>query len=112
MRLTLTRRCRECGCDDRHACIDQGLPCYWVSADLCSACARLAMVAQEEQPRRARKVSVGSRVFPPLNNSRRLESAFRGTETRMVLALRRNAGAGVAMPAGFARSAPSAYKVR
>lgn len=110
--MMFIRKCRECGCDDLHACIDQGVPCHWVSADLCSACARLAMVAQEEQGKRGRKVSVGSRVFPPLNNSRRLESAFRGTETRKVLALRRNAGAVLARIAGFARSAPSAYKVR
>lgn len=110
MRLTLTRRCRECGCDDRHACIDQGLPCYWVGEDLCSACARLAMVAQEELGR-ARKASVGGRAFPPQNNFRR-ERDIRESGPRRVLALRRNAGAGVAMPAGFARSAPSAYKVR
>lgn len=103
MMLTLARKCRECGCDDRHACIDQGMPCYWVSADLCSACARLAMVAQEEQRKRAPK---------PANSVRRQMRECRVSGPRKVLALRRNAGAGMAMPAGFARSAPSAYKVR
>lgn len=29
------RRCRECGCTDRHACIGG---CWWVGDDLCSSC--------------------------------------------------------------------------
>jgi hypothetical protein len=36
------RRCRVCGCTDRDCrrCIARtGRPCYWVEADLCSACA-------------------------------------------------------------------------
>jgi hypothetical protein len=36
------RRCRVCGCtdDDCHQCIEKtGVPCHWVEADLCSACA-------------------------------------------------------------------------
>ena len=33
------RACRKCGCTEDKACIDEhGQPCYWVSADLCSAC--------------------------------------------------------------------------
>lgn len=36
-------RCRKCGCDDKHACIEfdakgRGWPCYWASAEVCSAC--------------------------------------------------------------------------
>ena len=33
-------RCRSCGCTDDNACWDPkaGHPCYWVEADLCSAC--------------------------------------------------------------------------
>jgi len=32
--------CRECGCDDEHACVgDDGVPCHWVEPDLCSTCA-------------------------------------------------------------------------
>lgn len=31
-------RCRECGCTDHAACIDDFAPCYWVEPDLCSAC--------------------------------------------------------------------------
>lgn len=37
------RACRKCGCTERKACIEfdskgLGWPCYWVSADVCSAC--------------------------------------------------------------------------
>jgi hypothetical protein len=35
------RKCRVCGCtdDDCRQCIQKtGEPCYWVEADLCSAC--------------------------------------------------------------------------
>lgn len=32
--------CRECSCDDEHACVDSdGVACHWVEPDLCSACA-------------------------------------------------------------------------
>ncbi len=33
--------CRDCGCDDEHACVDEetGEPCSWVEPDLCSMCA-------------------------------------------------------------------------
>jgi hypothetical protein len=30
------RRCRDCGCDDDHACAGG---CWWVDIDLCSTCA-------------------------------------------------------------------------
>lgn len=32
------RACRKCGCTENKACMDGGLPCYWVEYDLCSAC--------------------------------------------------------------------------
>lgn len=35
------RRCRICGCtdDDCSGCVERtGAPCFWVEADLCSAC--------------------------------------------------------------------------
>ena len=35
------RVCRKCGCwdQDTSGCMEKtGLPCYWVEADLCSAC--------------------------------------------------------------------------
>lgn len=36
----LDRTCRECGCSELHACVDDdGVPCWWVQEDLCSACA-------------------------------------------------------------------------
>ena len=41
----MLRTCRGCGCDDDHACISYGGPCFWVVMDLpwptgvCSACA-------------------------------------------------------------------------
>ncbi|MGH0054172.1 MAG: hypothetical protein ACQ5SW_12350 [Sphaerochaetaceae bacterium] len=35
--VELVRACRVCGCTDYHACAEG---CYWVEADLCSACAR------------------------------------------------------------------------
>ena len=38
--ITGTRKCRVCGCTNAKACIDNdGVPCHWVSEDLCSACA-------------------------------------------------------------------------
>jgi hypothetical protein len=40
--LLLERRCRVCGCtqNDCSQCIEKtGSPCYWISEDLCSACA-------------------------------------------------------------------------
>lgn len=36
------RTCRSCGCTDADClpCIQRtGVPCYWIDADLCSACA-------------------------------------------------------------------------
>ena len=39
------RRCRACGCTDPRACVEMDIatgdcvPCHWVAADLCSACA-------------------------------------------------------------------------
>jgi hypothetical protein len=35
------RTCRSCGCTDLQACVVEGVPCSWVEADLCSACAGL-----------------------------------------------------------------------
>ncbi len=33
------RRCRFCGCTDATACLaEDGLACYWLADDLCSAC--------------------------------------------------------------------------
>ena len=37
--LPTIRRCRECGCTDFNACRTDTGPCWWVEADLCSACA-------------------------------------------------------------------------
>jgi hypothetical protein len=34
------RTCRKCDCTEDKACIgNDGLPCHWVSQDLCSVCA-------------------------------------------------------------------------
>ena len=33
------RTCRICGCTWNNACVTDGEACYWVEADLCSACA-------------------------------------------------------------------------
>jgi len=41
LRCKAIRACRVCGCtdDDCHGCIARtGHPCWWVAADLCSAC--------------------------------------------------------------------------
>jgi PRTRC genetic system protein A len=38
-------RCRECGCDEEHAC-EGG--CYWVEEDLCSSCAEKEGASDEE----------------------------------------------------------------
>jgi hypothetical protein len=32
------RTCRVCGCTDDNACVGLDGPCYWIEADLCSAC--------------------------------------------------------------------------
>jgi hypothetical protein len=47
------RRCRECGCTDRQACVHPGaeLVCSWEGADLCSACAPDAIPGWEHPPR-------------------------------------------------------------
>jgi ribA/ribD-fused uncharacterized protein len=37
--VTDRRVCRECGCTAADACITTAGPCYWVEADICSACA-------------------------------------------------------------------------
>lgn len=37
----MNRQCRVCGCtdDDCASCLERtGQPCWWVEADLCSAC--------------------------------------------------------------------------
>lgn len=31
--------CRECGCTETRACVDDRGPCWWAEADLCSHCA-------------------------------------------------------------------------
>jgi hypothetical protein len=36
--MTATRSCRGCGCTDARACRTPLGPCFWVEADLCSAC--------------------------------------------------------------------------
>jgi hypothetical protein len=44
----LARKCRRCGCTDDNCslCIRRtGKPCYWVSDNLCSACAERVEVA-------------------------------------------------------------------
>ena len=33
------RACRECGCTQTQACVDERGPCWWVEDDLCSHCA-------------------------------------------------------------------------
>jgi len=35
------RMCRECGCTDDRACVDEetGVRCHWIGPDLCSFCA-------------------------------------------------------------------------
>jgi hypothetical protein len=32
------RTCRICGCTDTTPCLVNGVPCWWVEVDLCSAC--------------------------------------------------------------------------
>lgn len=40
------RACRVCGCTDARACVTvDGVPCHWIAADLCSACAAADEVA-------------------------------------------------------------------
>jgi len=44
------RRCRKCGCTDERACITREGPCYWVAADLCSACDRPLLYGPGGEP--------------------------------------------------------------
>lgn len=36
LNLRRSRRCRHCGCTEENACVSDGVPCHWVSADCCS----------------------------------------------------------------------------
>lgn len=45
--MTTVRTCRACGCTDLHACPGG---CYWVSLDLCSACAKQAGAGSDRLP--------------------------------------------------------------
>lgn len=45
-------RCRQCGCEDLHACVDMmGDACHWVEPDLCSVCAFEGPPPDEPEPR-------------------------------------------------------------
>lgn len=46
------RACRICGCTDDNACLVDNIPCHWVEADLCSACAENG---NREKPTRKKK---------------------------------------------------------
>lgn len=43
------RACRVCGCTDDSACTVLDVPCCWIEADLCSACATLAQLLSSEE---------------------------------------------------------------
>lgn len=54
------RRCRVCGCTDDHACLGG---CWWVEADLCSAClAKMAVDAPLFYSGTVREITEGDRV--------------------------------------------------
>lgn len=38
------QRCRVCGCTQDRACVGEDGNCWWVEADLCSACATPAQI--------------------------------------------------------------------
>ena len=41
--------CRECGCTDLEACVDEhGIACHWVEKDLCSKCAGWSPVTEHQ----------------------------------------------------------------
>ena len=42
------RRCRVCGCTEARACEVLGIPCCWVTEDLCSACATIEQLVNSE----------------------------------------------------------------
>ena len=52
-----SRQCRICHCTDAEACVTDDGPCHWIEADLCSACAGVA-IAQEITEERLRQVEV------------------------------------------------------
>ena len=37
--VDMTCACRQCGCTEIRACVDERGPCWWAEADLCSHCA-------------------------------------------------------------------------
>ncbi|RKQ95460.1 hypothetical protein [Maricaulis maris] len=37
--IDMTRACRQCGCTEIRACVDERGPCWWAEPDLCSHCA-------------------------------------------------------------------------
>ena len=43
------RTCRVCGCTDDAACTVLDVPCCWIEADLCSACATLEQLLASEE---------------------------------------------------------------
>jgi hypothetical protein len=51
-----TPRCRVCGCTQDRACVSEDGPCWWVEADLCSACATTAQIAVAGLDRRIKEL--------------------------------------------------------
>lgn len=47
---TLIQVCRQCGCDDLHACEHLGQPCSWVEPHVCSACAQKSRLIETYRP--------------------------------------------------------------
>lgn len=43
------RQCLVCGCTDDAPCVISGVPCCWVGAELCSACASVEQMKDDEQ---------------------------------------------------------------
>lgn len=40
------RRCRECGCTDPNPCVEDGMPCGWAEADLCTSCSPIRVITE------------------------------------------------------------------
>lgn len=82
----LAPTCRLCGCtdDDCRGCIERtGAPCYWIEADLCSACAELILsivypAAPPEPLRHGLRVRIADRVVPHGGRTGTVVREFKG----------------------------------
>lgn len=45
--MSADQKCRQCGCTNERSCAVDNAPCQWVAPDLCSACLKKMIPAEE-----------------------------------------------------------------